>query len=748
MKAAFTRMFFLLLLLPATILPAQEAVRQHFEAGQKYQASGETTLAESEFRQALGLVLEQLGSILTAQERYDDALRAYSEAAEARANSEGAMLGQGIVYLLQRKADPGIQVVEKLLERNPSHFQGRHLLGKLYMLAGRFKEAVSELEFVVSKRPADMGAAYTLAMVYLEDRQLQPAQKIFANLVQILGDSAELEILIGKAYKEMRFLDEAADAFEKAIALNPRARRAHFYLGQTLLIREGTNKIDDAIELFQKELTLQPNDFSTNFLLGVAYREKRQFALSTTALTRAVKTNPSSADAFHYLGSAYYSSGRYLNAAAALKKAVDLTTDVSRSEYQVANTHYMLSQVFRKLGKIAEADKELRLSSDLKNKSARAVTDSLDAFLKADSSAKVSGLSMEGKDGPGSVTLEIVPPSQFLPQGGKPVEAEIRHTAAAVYNSLALLRASQGDHARAAGLFERAYRWKEDLPDLRYNLALSYYMMKSFDHSIPLLEKERLLKPSHAAIQRMLGLSYFYSGDFNHALPLIRGSLQARPQDQELATALAISELRTGRPLEGEKILRSLLEKNPSQAALHLLLGQALAQQTSYAAAAEEFREALRIDPSLPEANYSLGMAQLRSGRFDDAESAFRAELQIRPRDSKSHYHLGYLYQMRHKVDEAIAEWSKAIELEPSYAEAHYQLGKSLFQEGKWEEARARLEKAAEIDPQKDYIHYQLAQTYSRLGRESEAQKELDKYRVLKARRPAAPEISAPPDEK
>src|SRR2546428_1584321 len=221
-------------------LAQQDEIQRHFDAAQKYQAGGEVTLAESEFRQALGLALEQLGAVLTDQQNYGQALKAYSEAAETRANSDEALIGQGIVHLLRRNSAAGIQVVEKVLARSPSNFRARHLLAKLYMLAGRFKEAVNELEEVVARDPGDLGAAYTLALVYLEDKRLEPAQKILNGLLNTLGDSPELRILIGRAYKEMRFLDQAIDEFQKAIALNPKVRRARFYLGQAYLIREGT----------------------------------------------------------------------------------------------------------------------------------------------------------------------------------------------------------------------------------------------------------------------------------------------------------------------------------------------------------------------------------------------------------------------------------------------------------------------------------------------------------------------------
>ncbi|HEV8129952.1 MAG TPA: tetratricopeptide repeat protein [Acidobacteriota bacterium] len=728
-------------------LAQQDDIQRHFEAGQKYQAGGEITLAESEFRQALGLALEQLGALSTDQQKYDQALKAYSEAAEARTNSDDALIGQGIVHLLRRNAETGIEVAQKVLARSPSNSRAHHLLAKLYMLAGRFKEAVNELEDVVSKNPSDLGAAYTLALVYLEDKRLEPAQKILNGLLNTLGDSPELRILIGRAYKEMRFLDQAIDEFQKAIALNPKVRRARFYLGQAYLIREGTAKIPTAIELFKQELAINPNDFHTHFLLGVAYRETRDFVRAAETLEQAVRANPQSADAFHFLGSALFGSGQYPKAVAALTKAIELTTDLSRNDYQVANTHYILSSAYRKLGKEEAAKKELQLSSELKSKSAVSSVDSLDAFLKSDSNVPESALSMEGKDTKGSVTLEIDLPSRINPTQAAPFESDLKQGIATIYSSIGLLRAAQSDYPHAASLFSRALEWKEDLKDLRYNAALTFYMMKTYDRAIPLLEKQLAFNPEKLQMRHLMALSYFYVGDFQKAEPLLRSVLREKTQDPELNLALAVSLLRTGSSPESEKVLRALIQQNPTQAALRLLLGQALAQQGAYSAAATEFQVALQLNPSMPEASYNLGMAHLRGGEFEKAEGAFRQELRIRPSDAKSHYHLGYLLLMKHQQEDAIGEMKRAIQLEPAYAEAHYQLGKTYLQQGKLDEARQRLEAACQIDPEKDYVHYQLAQAYLRLGRESEAQREMEKYRTLKAqhRSSSVPEGTIPP---
>jgi tetratricopeptide (TPR) repeat protein len=738
-----------LLALLATVAMAQETIRQHFEAGQRYQASGESSLAESEYRQALGLVLEQLGAVLTDARKLDQALKAYQEAAEARANSTDAILGQARIYLLQKNVEAGIQTVEQVLITNPTQLTAKHLLAKLYLLSGRTKEALVELEDVVAKRPSDLSAAYSLAVVYLQEKRAEDVDRIFKGMINSLGESPELHVLIGRTYKEVgraaddSHLDRAIEHFQRAIELNPTVPRAHLYLGQTLIVRKGVGEIPNVIGLFKKEVALTPNAFVANFLLGLSYCETRQYQPALEYLQRAVKADPGVPEAYHYLGAAYQGLQQFEKAIPNLKKAVELTTDVSRGDYSVANTHYILGQIYRRQGKVEEATRELQISADLKSKSITSAKDSLRAFLKSDSESQASLQHREGGDRTVASSLDIELPTLVPPNTARPLESDLTASVATIYSALGILRGSQNDPSQAVQLFQRALQWKADIKDGQYNLGLSFFNLKAYDRAQPLLEKESLSRPNNITVQHLLSLCYFYQADFQKAIPLLRKTIQSKPEDPELQVALSISLLRTRQSPEAEKILRSLVAKNAGNASLRMLLGQALAQQGSYLEAAAEFDEVVKSDPKLPEANFDAGMAYLRASRFEPAEAAFRRELAIRPGDAKSHYHLGYLLLMRHEVDEGLDEIRKAVEIEPRYGEAHYQLGKSYLQQGKVDEAKQSLETAVRYEPNKDYIHYQLAQAYMRLGRETDAQREMEIYRKLKAQ---AREATLPQD--
>src|SRR5262249_21734400 len=121
-------------------------IADHLQLARKAQQQGEAVRAVSEFREALGLTLEQLGGIFNALGDLGKAELAYRTAVEARADSDDALLGLAIVCLRKGDFQKGVDAVNTLLAQKPLHPTARHLLGKLYFAMGRTNAAVLELE--------------------------------------------------------------------------------------------------------------------------------------------------------------------------------------------------------------------------------------------------------------------------------------------------------------------------------------------------------------------------------------------------------------------------------------------------------------------------------------------------------------------------------------------------------------------------------------------------------------------------
>src|SRR5262252_539363 len=360
-------------------------IAEHLQLARKAQEQGEGVRATSEFREALGLTLEQLGGIYNALGDLGKAELAYRTAVEARADSDDALLGLGIVYLRKGDFQKGVDAVNTLLVQKPLHPTARHLLGKLYFAMGRADAAVLELEESARLAPDDFAVATTLAMGYLKLKRPESAKRIFSQMAERLGESARLHVFFAGVYRQADVLDEAAAEFKRAATLDPKYPHVHYYLGLSYLAaQEGRSVWPKAVMEFKTELQRDPNDYFTNYLLGLVYVSDRKPEEALPFLEKAVRLEPKKPDAPLFLGQALSLLGQDEKAIPVLQKAIELTSDPSRNNYQISNAHYLLAQGLLRQGKLQEAAEHADLAAKYKTQQASHSVEQLQLYLKND----------------------------------------------------------------------------------------------------------------------------------------------------------------------------------------------------------------------------------------------------------------------------------------------------------------------------------------------------------------------------
>ncbi len=725
-----------------------EIVADHLSLARQAQQAGDSIRAESEYREALGLALTQLGGIYNALDQMKRSEEAYQQATEAFANSDDALIGLGIVYLRTAQADKGIAAARRLLDQNPFNPKARQLLGELYLGSRNYKGATYELEEAHRLDPESFDIAYMLGYAYLENKQLDSARKIFAGMQEQLGDSPQLHMLFGRVYREAEFISEATSEFERAAALDPHYPRVHYYLGLAYLLREGTTKLAGAREQFQLELQRDPNEYLANYFSGVVCLLERNLPDAVKYLEKASQLNPKSADAFNFLGQALTLSQQYERAEPALEKAIALSPDPSINNYRISSAHYMLGQVYRHFGRTGDAQTQFAEAKELKNKLAQSDQERMQAFLGTGESGRqdpdIGELAKPSEDV--MIFLEQNPPSERERADMEKLEKFYVEVAGDAFYQLGHMAVARKDFARAAEFWEHAALWSPDLTDLNYNLGLAYFKAQKYKNAIPPLERVCSKEPARTPAQVLLGLSYYFADDYRHARERLESLTGSAGQDPQVMYALALSMGHTGDVARGEQILRRMVEQQPRAAELHQGLGQVQALGGMYADAAGEFSKALEINPDLPDGHYYMGLALFMQSKFQAASDQFRQEIERNPRHAKAQYHLGLALMSMDRLEEGLGRFEEAIRLDPTYAEAYYEIGKLQLKRGKVEESLKYLAKAAQLSPDKSYIQYQLSQAYLKLGRSDEAQAALARYRDLKAaerkRAPDAPHSS------
>ncbi len=700
-----------LILISTSLLHAQEnpreLIQQLSESARKALEKQQFETAESDLRRMAGISLDQLGVIYNRLNDTRQAEAAYQGAARlSPATSLRALLGLGIVYLKTGRYDLGIETVQKVLALEMLDPEARHLLGKLYFMKNQFDLASQELQRAYQAQPDNGRIAYTLALAYLMQKRLPEAQALFRELTSKLGDTPQLHILLGRAFRETLYREEAIAEFRRALELDLRCPRAHHYLGMTYLVKDDFAAVPAAKEEFQAEVRDHPETGPAHLMLGVILIRDREYPAAITHLRRAADLLPRNPDPFCYLGQALSQSGSTAEAIPILQKAVDLTTDPSRNEYQIANTHFLLGQALRKVGRQAEALVQLKRAQELKAISNKAA---INPKYLADTPAGESSqpgmgsdlITQMAKTEESGILLDVDPPD---PETRKVLESALpvyRSAAASAYYTLARMETVRSNLPKAAEYMESTVQWDDSLPDLYFNLGVT---------------RAKLEQPAKAAASLLEALKRD----------------PKKPQTKQLLANLALTLVDQRLADDALPVIDALLKLNPQVSDLYLLRGRALAQRGKWDDGLRELQRALAINPKLADAHYYAGTLLIRQGELDKAQAEFEKELALNPRHARALYHKAFVLVSQRKLDEAIPLLENVIRMEPGYAEPYYQLGRAQTEGQELLLGLANLETAAHLNPRAPYVFYQLARAYTKAHRTEDAAKALERYRELK----------------
>ncbi len=151
------------------------------------------------------------------------------------------------------------------------------------------------------------------------------------------------------------------------------------------------------------------------------------------------------------------------------------------------------------------------------------------------------------------------------------------------------------------------------------------------------------------------------AGKLEEAVAEHEKALQINPQDVQARINLISLYGRLGRVEKAEEHYRAILAVNPNRAEAHYNYGVLLFGQQKYAEAEQAFERALQINPYHAEAHNNLGYLLERQGRLEDARKQYEAAIADRPEYRLAHFHLGRLLVNQRRYDEAIRHLLKTV---------------------------------------------------------------------------------------
>ena len=282
-----------------------------------------------------GTALLQAGKYREACDVFEQALRANPADKQARDGEVEASEG---LALEQRAGGHVVEALQALLEGekyvpgSARLFYDQGILEDEMRLYPQALEALNRAQQLHMQNPMLL---YAMARVHLDAGQLDPAAAKMTAYLKLQPDDASAHYGLGRIYQLGLQFAKAQAEFEESIRLDPNQTESWFELGDVELKQ---NRQDAALGDFQKTLARNPKHGGALTESGQAFYEEKKYEQALSFLEQAVAAAPDYQAAHYYLGLTLARLGRNAEAEKELATAVKLANEKNKQE----STQYQL----------------------------------------------------------------------------------------------------------------------------------------------------------------------------------------------------------------------------------------------------------------------------------------------------------------------------------------------------------------------------------------------------------------------
>ena len=162
-----------------------------------------------------------LGAVLQAMGKYDDALPYLTKAVLIKPSNATARNNRAVSLLMLEKVDEAIPEFRQSLVLDPGYQNARFNLARALVAKGDSAGALSELLIYLKAVPDDAQAHETAGRIYASMGKLSESLPHLRRAVEIAPNDSALETNLGAALAMAGDLPEAITAFESALKADP-----------------------------------------------------------------------------------------------------------------------------------------------------------------------------------------------------------------------------------------------------------------------------------------------------------------------------------------------------------------------------------------------------------------------------------------------------------------------------------------------------------------------------------------------
>ena len=290
-----------------------------------------------------------LGMVQVDQRNCSAAIPAFREALRLDPNHLATQLRLGECFLVSSQWDEAGTLYQGIVEKHPENAEAYYGLGRVRAARSDFARAIESLRKACQLFPKFSAAHFALARAYRHLGRFQEAQQELELSNQSDGGTPEINdpllaevdalnrdfkayLKVGAQSLAAGRLQDAADAFEGALEINPQLPEAHTKL---IYVYGQLGQPDKAEEHYRAAVQLDPKGTEAYFNHGVFLMSRSRADEAKEAFQKAIAIDSHYAEAHSNLGYLLESEGRSAEAVEEYRKALESKPDFTQANFSL-----------------------------------------------------------------------------------------------------------------------------------------------------------------------------------------------------------------------------------------------------------------------------------------------------------------------------------------------------------------------------------------------------------------------------
>ena len=552
----------------------------------------------------------QTGQIRSAINEFEDAVKRNPDDLNARrilARFYTARLREGSQSRSnQEMLHKAIEQYEKVAEKAPRDTNNLIMLGRLYKMDNRSQDAENAFKKVMEVDPENEEAMTGLAIVYSDNGDNVKATEMLRKVAEKYPNMRTL-MALGSTYEQMKEFKLAADAYKRALDLNPANTDLKRAYADELFKAED---YDTALKVFEELIAEDPNDPQSNLRLSMIYRIKRDFPKAHEYARKARELDTSNDLNIRY-------------------NEVDLLAVEGKTQEAIATLREMIDSMPKSPATMSEKNNRIVLLERLGGLCAQA--DQTEQAVQA--YREIAQLDPDVASKAVAQIIETYRYARMFKEADKEAQAALAKYPddRVVKATLANVQADMGQFDKAVANMKSLFDGKND-KQTWLGLASIHEKARNFAEMARDLDNAEKLATTD---------------DERADIWFMRGAMYEKEKRYDAS----------------EAEFRKVLKLNPQSASTLNYLGYMLADRNVRLTEAHEMiQKAVDQEPQNGAYLDSLGWVYFRMNRLAEAEDWLQKALEHTPRDPAVHDHMADVYAALGKLKDAISQWEMSLQ--------------------------------------------------------------------------------------